>query len=295
MKKINIFLICFVSFFIILTEQILADTQTKTGYLTSVIQSNFYEIEVNYSDYISISLTNIPSGSDYDLYLWEWQYAYDFDTGAYVWQWKKVAVSNNWSNTNESISHSQTPVSPFYDATKKVYYSIGVYCYSGGSSQYAYSLTYTYPNDTDAPYGASILINSGATYANNTSVNLSLSASDSESGVSEMLISNYSNFSGANWGTYSTAKYNWPLLSGDGTKNVYFKVRDNTTISNESSTVSDSIILDQTEPYTYIYLSGTVGNDNWYKSNVTVTLSPYDATSGVNKTIYRFYSFYRYW
>jgi hypothetical protein len=52
--------------------------------------------------------------------------------------------------------------------------------------------------------------------------------------------------------------------------------------------MSDPVVvkLDQTKPVTELSLSGNVGND-WYKSDVTVTLNAADDLSGVGKTEYK--------
>lgn len=93
--------------------------------------------------------------------------------------------------------------------------------------------------DVTPPVG-SISINNGAPYTYSYNVTLKISASDPSpgSGVSQMMISNYSSFSGASWIAYSTSK-SWTLTSGRGTKRVYIKFKDGA--GNISSTYSDSI------------------------------------------------------
>ena len=96
--------------------------------------------------------------------------------------------------------------------------------------------------DTAAPTGGSVSINSGATITNNTSVTLTLSAT----GASEMMISEDADFTGASYETYATSK-SFTLSSGDGTKIIYVKYKD--LAGNETTeTISDSIILDTTDP-----------------------------------------------
>lgn len=48
----------------------------------------------------------------------------------------------------------------------------------------------------------------------------------------------------------------------------------------------NGINIDKTNPETTISLAGTVGDNNWYTSNVVVTLSPSDNLSGLNSTEY---------
>jgi hypothetical protein len=92
--------------------------------------------------------------------------------------------------------------------------------------------------------GGSILVNGGDLYTNSTSVTLTLSPDDPGS-VAQMLLSNNADFSGADWVDLQTS-YAWTLDSGDGTKTVYVKFRDD--FGNESSAFSDDILLDATPP-----------------------------------------------
>ena len=128
--------------------------------------------------------------------------------------------------------------------------------------------------DVTAPDGT-INIEGGASYTNNTAVNLTLSASDAASGVSQMCFSNDGiNYSG--WQGYATFAP-WILSIGDGMKTVYVKYKDHA--GNVSSPFSDTIILDTVVP------SGSVSiNDGASYANtvlVTLTLSADDALSGV--------------
>lgn len=93
----------------------------------------------------------------------------------------------------------------------------------------------------------SISINSGASYTNSTSANLTLSATDNTAGGGdlEMIIANSSAFTGAAWESYSSNK-SWTLTGGDGSKNVYAQFRD--AIGNTSATYSASIVYDGTNP-----------------------------------------------
>ncbi|MFH2105483.1 MAG: metallophosphoesterase [Parcubacteria group bacterium] len=88
----------------------------------------------------------------------------------------------------------------------------------------------------------SISVNSGASVTNSRDVTLSFSASETPF---QMIISEDQNFSGSAWETYSTTKH-FTLSSGDGTKTVYAKFRDQQY--GETSVVNDTIILDTTSP-----------------------------------------------
>ena len=96
-----------------------------------------------------------------------------------------------------------------------------------------------------SPESGSITINNGATYSNNRNVILGLSAIDTTSSISQMIISEDNNFAGSNWIAYSSTSA-FTLSTGDGTKTVYAKFRNGA--GNESASSSDTIILDTTGP-----------------------------------------------
>src|SRR5207247_5780446 len=64
----------------------------------------------------------------------------------------------------------------------------------------------------------------------------------------------------------------------------YYAV-NNAGLSEASHTVA--ILVDTVPPTTVISLSGTLGANGWYTSNVTVSLTATDATSGVANISYR--------
>ena len=113
--------------------------------------------------------------------------------------------------------------------------------------------------DAGVPTG-SISINNGSAYTNSPSVTLNLSASDSHSRVSQVMISNSSTFEGASWQDYATSKI-WTLTSGDGTKTVYIKFRDDAGALSEA--YSDTIVLDTMPPQATLldYPAETVSGD----------------------------------
>lgn len=117
--------------------------------------------------------------------------------------------------------------------------------------------------DKDGPTGW-LSANSGATTTKSQNVTLSLYTSDNadkygafnllnvltafgllDMGTKEMMVSNSADFSGAAYEPYAAAKP-WTLTTGNGTKTVYIKFKDAT--GNESSVLSDTIVLDTTAP-----------------------------------------------
>ncbi len=98
--------------------------------------------------------------------------------------------------------------------------------------------------DVTAPTG-SIVIDDGNQWATSTSVTLTLTYSDSLSGVSDIRFSNNDTWDTEPWESPSATK-SWELTSGEGTKMVYYQVRD--VAGHESTTYSDDIELDATAP-----------------------------------------------
>src|SRR3990172_2764298 len=95
-------------------------------------------------------------------------------------------------------------------------------------------------NSVSASPTGSILINEGASHTTTNNVTLTLSYADNVSKVSKVRYSNDgSTWSG--WEDPSPTKA-WNLTSGDGTKTVYFRIRNQA--NQVSPTYSDTIILD---------------------------------------------------
>ncbi len=93
--------------------------------------------------------------------------------------------------------------------------------------------------DTLPPQG-SIQINNGAISTSSTTVTLSLTYVDATSNVSQVRYSNDNVWDTEVWETPALSK-SWSLTSGEGTKTVYYQVKDNSGLI--SSTYSDSITL----------------------------------------------------
>ncbi|WXG39360.1 MAG: NosD domain-containing protein [Candidatus Freyarchaeum deiterrae] len=111
-----------------------------------------------------------------------------------------------------------------------------------------------------------------------SNVDINLTANDNVSGIA---MTEYS-FDNTTWNTYTE-----PLtITAEGVTTVYYKSID--VAGNVETAKSETIKIDKTLPVTAISLSGVLGLNGWYISNVNVTLSPIDNTSGVNITEYSF-------
>lgn len=121
------------------------------------------------------------------------------------------------------------------------------------------------------PPEGTIVINGGATYTNTTSVNLTLSASDlGGSGLFGMQFSNDAS-TWSSWEAYGSTKA-WVLDSGDGTKTVFVRFKDNA--GNVSASFSDTIVLDTSGPSGSVLING--GAEATNDTHVSLTLSAYD-------------------
>ena len=96
--------------------------------------------------------------------------------------------------------------------------------------------------DTEPPHSLSLEINDGAIKTDSTTVILRVNALDNASGVYMMSFST----DGKNWSTWETFTYerSFILPPKDGSKTVYFKVKDN--LGNIAEPVSTTILVDNT-------------------------------------------------
>ncbi len=132
--------------------------------------------------------------------------------------------------------------------------------------------------DTDAPNGT-VVINSDAANTNVTNVTLTLSASDSGSGVAQMSFSNDgSTWSG--WQVYATSA-SWTLAIGDGSKVVYARFKD--AAGNISANATETITLDTVAPTGSVVIAGSAIHTA--STSVNLILSATDASSGVGQML----------
>jgi|GEM_PF-2524638 len=140
-----------------------------------------------------------------------------------------------------------------------------------------WSVTWSFTAKLGAPKILSFEIEAESQYTNSTSVELTISARNAV----EMQFSSDGVIWGG-WEPYTTSK-SYTLAAGEGTKNVYIKVRDN--VGDIGQPKVSSIILDQMPPSTTHSLSGDL-DVNGYKSSVVVTLTSTDVY-GIESTNYR--------
>jgi YD repeat-containing protein len=154
------------------------------------------------------------------------------DTGSGIFQMRFSNDGSTWSNW-EAYATSKTWTLATGSGSKTVYAQ-----FKDNAENISTSSTDIIVLDTDPPTG-SIAINGGADYTTNPDVTLTLSASDVDSGVSQMNFSN-DGISWTGWEPYATSKP-WPLTSGNGVKTVYVQYQDGA--GNPSDIFQSTILL----------------------------------------------------
>jgi PKD repeat protein len=86
------------------------------------------------------------------------------------------------------------------------------------------------------------------------------------------------NTTGFTIGNYTIGAYAWPVQGET--------ITDNNFLVNGTVEITGLIIQDKTPPITTVSLTGTLGDEGWFKSEVTVTLSATDDFLGVNEIRY---------
>ena len=130
--------------------------------------------------------------------------------------------------------------------------------------------------DKTGPTG-SIKINNEAAYTSSTVVTLTLTASDSGSGVYLVRYSNDGIWDTETWEAAKTMK-TWTLTSGDGTKQVYYQIEDNSGLT--STTYQEPIILDTEKPI------ANAGADQTVNEDTQITLDGSNSSDSIGITSY---------
>jgi hypothetical protein len=160
--------------------------------------------------------------------------------------------------TVKSTATDGQPTITFESATDKIEY----WGIDNLGNQAAHTIISVIRLDKTAPTG-SIVINGGADSTSSTAATLTLTVNDATSGVAQVRYSDDGTWDTEQW-VASSATKDWTLPSGDGTKTVYFQIKDNAGLI--SQTYSDSIILN-----TQTSSSNSNTNNN---SNPTPTPTP---------------------
>ncbi|NOZ85769.1 MAG: hypothetical protein GXP49_05830 [Deltaproteobacteria bacterium] len=190
-----------------------------------------------------------------------------------------VEVSNTGAFSGEEVSYDYTAVLSGWalnSPTNVDGESRTVYVrYKDKAGNYSSSANDSIILDNVSPTGGALSIDSGATYTNDTSVQLTFSAA---ADVSEVSVSNTDvNCATALYGAYSDGMA-WTLSSGDGMKTVYACLRDS---AGNSEKVTDSIILDTTAPQVTMF---NINSDAVFTTSSSVTLRYFGTDeNGVDK------------
>lgn len=234
----------------------ISSTKTDTIYLDNVAPTGSISINGGATYTTSTNITLNLSADDNASGVGQMRFMYD---GGSWSSWVGYSTSHNF--TINSTNGSLTISVQFRD--------------NAGNISGTYSDTIVL--DTAAPSGT-VVINSGDTFTNNRPVSLAITSNDATSGTSYMQVSNYSNFSGASWEPISGSK-SLNLSSGDGTKTIYIRFRDNA--GNISGTFSDTIVLDTVTPTGTIEVTTEDGLSKTADTSVVLTLTGSDDRSGL--------------
>lgn len=177
--------------------------------------------------------------------------------------WEVFAASKEWTL-------------PGGDGTKTVY---AVYKDAAGNISTACSDAIVL--DATPPDG-SLVINTGAAQTNSLSVTLSITASDTGSGVAFTQVSNDGIFDTEPWEAYSASKA-WTLATGDGTKTVYVRFKD--SAENISGAFSDDILLNTDTASPAVLIDAPADGLVLTASSYTITGTADDGTGSGVKTV----------
>jgi hypothetical protein len=184
-----------------------------------------------------------------------------------LWQgqefWLTTNGTDNWAYNASSISWTSDV---YYQIYSKAIDKAGNYMVSEPGNTFMYDAK---------PPEVSFFINDDARYTNSTTITLTIYASDTGSGESQMWFS-LDGVQWSNWEQYSNDKV-LDLPSDDGEKIVYLRISDKA--NNTAEPVCEKIILDTEPPIGSII----VNNDNKFTNSkdIIITLTGSDILSGV--------------
>ena len=186
--------------------------------------------------------------------------------------WLAVTGTNQWSYNTSTITW-----------TTGDHYLICSRAYDIGGNQETPNKGTTFMYDAAPPENLGIYINNGEEFTRTTSEILSLTAEDIGSGISQTSLST-DGLIWSSWETFNSTR-SFELISGDGEKTVYFRVRD--YAGNIAEPVSDSIFLDTTAPQD---LSVLINEGTKYtpSNQERLDFKAIDTGSGINEMAHSF-------
>ena len=194
--------------------------------------------------------------------------------------YNQSADQSGWTKMNyNSNENALYTVKVGEELSDNVKYYWRAYAWDGTGWSFS-SITRNFTVDAKPPTPLTISINSGKNATNTRPVTLTLSSTDSFSGMSGgqsgMDFSN-DGLSWSSWESYSTSKV-WTLEDFQGLHRVYFRSRDN--VGNVADPVSATIIYDNVAPNG---LTMAVDNGATYTKDdrTNLSISGSDSTSGV--------------
>ncbi len=125
-------------------------------------------------------------------------------------------------------------------------------------------------------------------YESSKTFEIPFNASDNGSGVKTVeLFYRYNNGSWISYGNFTSSPITFVANNGEGLYEFYIVSTDNVNnIENKTAISEVNTTLDITPPTTNLNLSGSLGDNGWYNSSVSITLTTSDS-SGVNAKYYR--------
>jgi hypothetical protein len=211
----------------------------------------------------SRTVTLTLSGDDWGVGVKYMRFSEDYGTTWGGWYNYATTFSYTITNPNDGWKYIDVQYADFWWLSKAgtIYDGIGL--------------------DTTPPTGSIIVGSGNPMYTVTTSVTLYLTYSDAYSGVYQVRYGN----SGGTWSAWEapSATKAWTLISGDGTKTVWYQIKD--YAGSVSTMYNDAIVLDTTPPTGSIVVGS--GNPAYTTTpSVTLYLTYTDAMSGVYQVHY---------
>jgi hypothetical protein len=198
-------------------------------------------------------------------------------SGSNGWYVSNVTVTPSASDGGSGLSALEVNKdgSGYVPYTAPVVFTDGLHTWQFRATDYAGNVTETAQQaiKVDATTPSLSTSTSGTSGSNGwyvSNVTVTPSVSDSGSGLSAFVVS-------TDGGAYSA--YLNPIFFTEGFHTVRFRATD--YAGNVTETALQTVNVDTTTPAISLTISGTVGKNGWYKTNVTVTANVSDATSAV--------------